>query len=554
VEIDSAVDTSPTASPIGTELEEDDPLAGTRYEAQRELGRGGMGTVYLARHRDLGRLFAVKVLSKRLSADPVLVERMRREARTSSQIRHPGIVDVTDIGETLDGRTFIVMEHLEGETLRKLIKRRGRLDQLRALEIARELAEALIAAHAHDIIHRDIKPANVIVAREGSPFPIKLLDFGISLSPEHATDRLTKVGAMPGTPPYMAPEQATTRTATVLTDVYALGVVLYEMLTGTPPFVDAVAVVLLARKREEDPEPPRRRAPDAGIHAAVEALVLRAIARDPAARFQSMQELAAAIDATREAVGARAAAPRAPGAEAPPASGRHRRSRYVALVVLTVAGAVLVGYVGALVARGNDGQARSSPAPASVVFGGADTAPGEPDATPPAAAGDGQAPPTAPSALAEGGGDAGAEPPFMDFAGDAPPSGDGSASTRTPEERRASAALLEAEGRRQLSARRLSEARQTFLRAARLDPGSAAIHGGLGRTAFELGQYAEAAEHLERALKQRPRDVGLRTTLGSAYLRMGQRDKAVRSWNEVLRQDPDNAAARRLLTAAGQGR
>ena len=219
----------------GTSLEEvPDPLIGRtiggRYLVCELIGTGGMGTVYRGRHQLVGRDVALKFLAPRYARDAAARERFLREARAANRIDHEHIIDITDFGETSDNLVFLVMEYLEGETLSKVIER-GPLAPDRALTIAHQLATALARAHELEVIHRDIKPDNIFVLqRRGADF-VKLLDFGLAkVMGEH---RLTATGKVFGTPEYLAPEQARGETLTGQADQYALGCVLYEMLTGS---------------------------------------------------------------------------------------------------------------------------------------------------------------------------------------------------------------------------------------------------------------------------------------------------------------------------------
>src|SRR6185437_10928238 len=260
-----------------------DPRIGTtlggRYHIRRLCGEGAMGRVYEGQHIDIGRRVAIKVLHARFHHAADLVERFRREARAASKIGHPNIVDVTDSGSTPDGAFYFVMEFLDGVGLEELIADNGPLPVERALLIAAQIARALEAAHAADVIHRDLKPANVMV-----------VDFGISKDLDLAVGAaLTRPDVAIGTPAYMAPEQAAGKAADVLTDVYAVGGLLYEMLTTTPPCVGDDAIEVLQRKASEDPRPIGELRPD--IPRDVQKLVMRALARAPGERHWSMTAL-----------------------------------------------------------------------------------------------------------------------------------------------------------------------------------------------------------------------------------------------------------------------
>jgi serine/threonine protein kinase len=262
-----------------------------RYRIDELIGEGGMGRVYLAEHVEIGKRVAIKILHPVYGRMPDLVERFRREARAASKIGHPHIVDVTDSGTTADGSVYFVMEYLEGVELASVIDREGALDIARALRVTTQICRALAAAHAVGIIHRDLKPENVfLTVREGAADFVKVLDFGIAKSSEAEEargKRLTHPGMAMGTPEYMSPEQAAGRPADERCDVYAVGAILYEMLTGAPPYDGDNFMEILTKKATVDPAPPSALRPE--IPPMVEQLVTSAMARDPEKRPPSME-------------------------------------------------------------------------------------------------------------------------------------------------------------------------------------------------------------------------------------------------------------------------
>ena len=262
-----------------------------RYRIDELIGEGGMGKVYLAEHIDIGKRVAIKVLHLVYGSMPDLVERFRREARAASRIGHPHIVDVTDSGTTEDGAVYFVMEYLEGIELASAIDRQGALDVTRVFRIATQICRAVAAAHAVGIIHRDLKPENIFLTmRSGTSDFVKVLDFGIAKSSgaEEARDkRLTSPGMAMGTPEYMAPEQAAGRPADERCDIYSLGAILYEALTGCPPYEGENFMEILTKKATLDPPAPSTLRRD--LPAPVEELVVRAMARDPDDRPPSME-------------------------------------------------------------------------------------------------------------------------------------------------------------------------------------------------------------------------------------------------------------------------
>lgn len=264
-----------------------------RYRIVELLGEGGMGKVYLAEHVEIGKRVALKVLHPSYSRMPDLVERFRREARAASKIGHPNIVDVTDSGSTEGGSAYFVMEYLEGVELGSVIEREGALDVARALRIAGQICRALSAAHREQIIHRDLKPENIyLISRGGEADVVKVLDFGIAKTTEAEAARerkLTSPGMAMGTPEYMAPEQAAGRAADARTDIYSLGAIMYEMVTGLPPYQGDNFMEILTKKATVDPMPPV--VVRAELPLEVSDLVMTAMARRAADRPPSMDAL-----------------------------------------------------------------------------------------------------------------------------------------------------------------------------------------------------------------------------------------------------------------------
>jgi len=259
-----------------------------RYELHRRLGRGGMAEVYLARDQLLDRPVAVKVLFPALATDAGFVERFRREAQAAANLQHPNIVSVFDWGEA-NGTYFIVMEYVEGHTLADTIREEGRLHPDRAAEITADIAAALGFAHRNRVVHRDVKPGNVLLTRDGG---VKVADFGIARALSDSTDQsLTKTGSVMGTATYFSPEQARGAPVDPRSDIYSLGVVLYEMTTGHPPFAGDSAVAIAYKHVQENPVPPRRI--DPSLPETLEAITLKCLAKNPANRYPSAQDLRA---------------------------------------------------------------------------------------------------------------------------------------------------------------------------------------------------------------------------------------------------------------------
>ena len=279
-----------------------------RYKITKRLGEGGMGTVYLCEHATIGKKFAVKVLSHEFAHKEDLRERFLQEARAASMISQENVVEISDFGETPDGSVFFVMEFLKGEDLSDTVKDQGRLAWPRVKPIMLQICRALGAAHDAGIIHRDMKPENCYRIKRGKNDDfIKVLDFGIAKvtsEDESEGKGLTRTGMIFGTPEYMSPEQAQGAKPDHRVDVYAVGVIMYELLTGRVPFTADTFMGILTKHMFEVPEAPSSVVPDADIPPEVEAIILKAMQKDRELRFSSMAEMAEAI----EAVGTGAAA------------------------------------------------------------------------------------------------------------------------------------------------------------------------------------------------------------------------------------------------------
>ena len=328
---------------------------GDRYDLEELVGGGGMSRVYRARDVVLERDVAVKVLHEQFSRDPEYVERFRREARAIARLSHPNIVTVIDRGE-VDGRQYIVFEHVPGETLKELIAREGQLPVEQALSLAHQVGRALAFAHEAGLVHRDIKPQNVLVDPDGAA---KVTDFGIARTLD-LDEALTETGTVLGTSHYLAPEQASGEQVDERSDQYSLGVVLYELLTGEVPYPGPNAMAV-AMRHLRDPIPSVR-AKRLDVSPRVDAIVARAMAKRPRDRFPSMEAMLAALEASlaeernvraRSAEGDTAVLPPIPAAPDQPVGATPRpRPRWRVLAALLVAAGVLVaGLVAAQLGR-----------------------------------------------------------------------------------------------------------------------------------------------------------------------------------------------------------
>jgi eukaryotic-like serine/threonine-protein kinase len=570
---DSNASSPGSSSVVGT-------VVGGRYYVRRLCGEGGMGRVFEAEHIDIGRRVALKILHPAYSQTPDLVERLRREARAASKISHPNVVDVFDSGTTPDGAFFFVMEYLEGIELGELIYREGKLDIRRALHIGGQICRALQAAHDARVIHRDLKPENVLIlTRDGQKDFVKVLDFGIAKSGEidnldnerdshgDIRRRLTHPGMTMGTPEYMAPEQAAGRPADPRSDIYAVGGLLYEMLSGKAPFEGANFMEILHKKATSMPASLSTFRDD--VPPALESLIMRSMAKEPDQRPRSMDEVARELSALSDTLFPGLGTMPAADSEQVPqfgvlgalrggaaqASGLFQRVRGFKIAHVVIAAGGLLGLFVAYLVVSHHSRQTHLPALAPSVSpvaaqGKRPTAPGPLPATGAIAPvaekeaprdGDQQGPATERNSAGRSG-DEDATPKTK-IAAHAGPSPAGP----SPAENKH---LLD-DGQRLLRAERFPEAREIFEKVAKgkskSDRGSALV--GLAEIAFQEKNYADAVRSATLAV-DRGGGVKARVLLGDAHFRLSHYKEAAQAYGDALKLDPNNASAKSGLALA----
>lgn len=576
-------------------------LPGTRYQLDRILGDGGAGQVFRALHLELEKPVAVKVLHSELSKDLAYAQRFKREAKAAARICNPGVVEVTDFGSTSDGRLFLVMELIEGQTLAEVIQH-GPFEPRRALTIAARLCDVLQAVHDAGIVHRDVKPSNVFLLRDDQ---IKLVDFGIARAePLGGGDwRITKTGIAMGTTGYMAPEQAEGREVDARADLYSVGSVLFELLTGVPSFKGDTPVQVLMSQLNGRVEKPSKVVPGQRIPREVDRVVRRLLALKAERRFSSAAEVATLLHKMAERtpsltdtmeLGARASRP-----------GRLGSALVIAAALLVVGAGVAIGFWANTSRRGEEDVQINAQGPEETVASDLTAAAsiGHPEAAeegeaqiestsvalpPPATETpatteepletgrvlENDAPPAHSERVSTPAVRPVTSPPTAEGQPSAarprPPTADNVASessAATPRDELPSPSAVETEreaveapdstqllrqARIAAIAGRTTEAEQLYRRARAAGADRASVSSGLGRLALNQGRHTAAVRELEQAIALRPSSTGLMIDLGRAYQGAGRTADAVRRWRAVLLRDPENARAARLLRSVGQ--
>ncbi len=497
-----------------------------KYQIRRIIGEGGMGLVYEAEHVDIGRRVAIKVLHAAYTRSPDVVARFRSEARAATRIGHPHIIDVFDSGTTVDGAVYLVMEHLEGKDLGEAIGDAAPFDISRSVAIGKDICEALAAAHKAGILHRDLKPENIfLVDRAERHDFVKVLDFGIAKTIDSVSERSThhtSPGSAMGTPEYMAPEQAAGQDVDARADIYSVGAILYEMLTGRAPHEGNNVMEVLTKKATVTPTSVRLLRPE--VPAGLVSLVERSLSREPAERPQSMRlmadELTALLDDRESALNRRQ-------------GDRRNHEGRTALRSSIIVGAFALVLLGGLLlwpgARIKQPTANSEPLVVTPVVRKSVEAIPPPMPTP-----------------------ASMQVPAPVVAKDLPKRNPRPATAKPTDGNEASvqeARKKIAEAKQALGAGQYANAETLFnqVRSMKLEVGAAAT--GLAEVAFQRAKYDEAARIARRAIA-----VGggspARMVLGNASFRMKLFDEAIEQYQEVLKTDPRNQEAKSNLRAA----
>ncbi len=574
---------------IGEDVPLTGMLPGTKYKLLRPIGEGGMGTVYAAEHVDLEKIFALKILRQKKRRDQTsIVEVLRREARATSKLGQPTIISVTDVGETPDGRVFFVMEYLEGQSLGELLEEHSSIEAMRLIRILIQVCEGLAAAHEKGVVHRDIKPDNIFltVGADGSEV-VKLLDFGVAVPT--GTNR-PQGNHIASTPYYMSPEMIRLEPLDGRADLYSVGVLAYEALSGRRPFGPAPVLQLLKSHLKDEPAPLRSNEKAADVHADLEAIVMRALKKKPDARFPDATTMAAELRALLDLV--REWPDREPSfATVSFESKQIQREieetwasalKQSSALLPTLEGATFVAAAEPVAIETAEEPSKSpwkfvglvglflfasAVVALSFLIGDEDDTAGVEGPEQPGG--------NVASVGAEGGrgtplthlkteGSNGADAAVRragDAAADASSrrSGDGGlvgdadeipSTPRAAQPTRGARARNHAKvGQQALSRGQLDLAETEFRRALSLSSRRHDALSGLGRVEFQRGNYSKASHFAQRALERNPDSARYRLQLGAALFRSGQTRDAELLFRQVLSDQPNNPTARRYLEA-----
>lgn len=554
-----------TPVPVEGELAVGEVIPGTRYRALAKLGEGGMGVVYAAEHVDIEKRVALKLLHADLLKDQHVLQQFRQEARAASRIGNPYICDVTDWGEVADGRVFFVMEFLDGPSLAREIKRCRRLPPERVFPMLRQVAKALGAAHEKGIVHLDMKPDNVLlIERDGRRDYVKVVDFGIAglLGQSGGGSKVM------GTPEYMAPERTAGGGNDRRSDIYALGVMAYEMLSGEVPFQGVTPVETLAMHATDAPDPINERITKS-IPKPLEDVVLRMLEKDPARRPQTMAEVEALLCEAQLEARVRTTWDDLPLPPVDPlrherlakrfrASSGGRVGLVIGAAVAVAAGAVAVAAVSLM--RGSEVQyvVDDGPTGAAQVAAAPEAQVAESVAIPAVPPAEQAAPPELDTRRRTKGSKASApveEPRKPDRAPREAPT------PAAPEPERSSKGSASAADRQRakeaadrglqaLDKGQIKLAKQEFEIAEKADPNHAPALGGLAEVAFEEAQYSRAAALASRSLRFAPNVTRYLVLLGDSYYRLKQYEQAIAAYERAASVDPGNSGIARRLERA----
>jgi Flp pilus assembly protein TadD len=569
-------------SPSPDEYLEPGSVLDGRYRIDGFLGGGGMAHVYRAEHLGIGRWVAIKVLHAILSRSHEAVARFQREAVTSGRLEHPNIVSVTDSGALHDGRCFLVMEALDGETLAERLEREGRLPWRTALALMRGIVLGLQHAHEHGVVHRDIKPDNIFVLRRDQEPLVKILDFGIAKLQAHSTAgaRITQQGLTIGSPTYMSPEQAADGEITPASDLYSATVVLFEMLTGHPPFDDRDPVVTMKAHVTMRPPTLGERAPEIDLPVGLEEIIQQGLAKIVAERIGSAGKLLGMLDRIRvdaSAITVRGSRTASAPLEAPPVHhtapgpiahaepsdpGIRRDGRWVERTALVrtrrrtgrrgwialgsmaaTSIAVAVVYLVVRSTSADQGTAKPGPGTNAIASVAVDAAPTERAAEPAAASDAG----VEEADLAIAPEDVEPEIEMEDERGAAAAPPRPGAPRKRP--RDPSRQWIK-DGNAALKAGQFDEASTSFQRALAANRNAHAALAGLAEIAYNRASFSDAVLHAKRAVALAPARVAYRMTLAKAYYKLMRYDDAIQQWRKVLELEPSNASAKTNIEMA----